>query len=143
MAEKFPRKQISHLEDCAKTYKAKGLAWMKITEEGVTSPIAKFFSEEDLNAIVERMNGKVGDLLLFVADKDAIVYDALGQVRLAVAEKLGILEEKKNQFNFLWVTEFPLFEEDEENGRYVAKHHPFTSPLDEDIDRLDTDEKIH
>ena len=141
MAEKFPRKQISHLEDCAKTYKAKGLAWMKITEEGVTSPIAKFFSEEDLNAIVERMNGKVGDLLLFVADKDAIVYDALGQVRLAVAEKLGILEEKKNQFNFLWVTEFPLFEEDEENGRYVAKHHPFTSPLDEDIDRLDTDEK--
>lgn len=141
MAEKFPRKQISHLEDCAKTYKAKGLAWMKITEEGVTSPIAKFFSEEELNAIVERMNGKVGDLLLFVADKDSIVYDALGQVRLAVAEKLGILEEKKNQFNFLWVTEFPLFEEDEENGRYVAKHHPFTSPLDEDIDRLDTDEK--
>ena len=141
MAEKFPRKQISHLEDCAKTYKAKGLAWMKITEEGVTSPIAKFFSEEDLNAIVGRMNGKVGDLLLFVADKDAIVYDALGQVRLAVAEKLGILEEKKNQFNFLWVTEFPLFEEDEENGRYVAKRHPFASPLDEDIGRLDAGEE--
>lgn len=141
MADKFPRKQISHLEDCAKTYKAKGLAWMKITEEGITSPIAKFFTEDELKAITEKMNAKVGDLLLFVADKDAIVFDALGQVRLAVAEKLGILEEKKDQFNLLWVTEFPLFEEDEENGRYVAKHHPFTSPLDEDIDRLDTEEK--
>ena len=141
MADKFPRKQLDHLTDHAKTYKAKGMVWMKVTEEGINSPTAKFFTEEELAKITERMNAKPGDLLLFIADKDKVVYDALGQVRLAVADKLGILEDKKNQFNLLWVTEFPLFEEDEENGRYVAMHHPFTSPLDEDVDRLDTDEK--
>ncbi len=138
-AEKFTRKAISHLEDHAKTYKAKGLAWMKLTEEGVTSPIAKFFTEEELEKIIKAMNAKEGDLLLFVADKDSVVFNALGQVRIAVADKLGLAD--KNQFNMLWVTEFPIFEEDEETGRFTAMHHPFTSPLDEDLDKLETGDK--
>lgn len=140
-AEKeFTRKAISHLEDHAKLYKAKGLAWMKVTEEGVTSPIAKFFTEEELNNILAAMDAKVGDLLLFVADKDAVVFNALGQVRIAVADKLELAD--KNQYNLLWVTEFPMFEEDEESNRLVAMHHPFTSPLDEDIDKLSSDDKL-
>lgn len=139
-ADEFTRKAIAKLEDHAKTYKAKGLAWMKLTEEGVSSPIAKFFSSEELDAIVEKTNAKTGDLLLFVADKDSVVYDALGQVRIAVADKLGLADP--NKFNLLWVTEFPIFEEDEENGRFVAKHHPFTSPLDEDLDKLNGDDKL-
>ena len=137
-ADHFTRKAISHLEDHAKTYRAKGLAWMKITDEGVTSPIAKFFTEEELAKITGAMDAKSGDLLLFVADKDPVVYDALGQVRIAVADKLGLADP--NQFNLLWVTEFPIFEEDEENGRFVAKHHPFTSPMDEDLDKLESAE---
>lgn len=137
-AEKFTRKAISHIEDHAKTYRAKGLAWMKIEEAGVTSPIAKFFTEEELENIKKAMNANVGDLLLFVADKNQVVYDALGQVRIYVADKLELADP--NQYNLLWVTEFPLFEEDEENNRFVAKHHPFTSPLDEDLDRLETAE---
>lgn len=139
-AEEFTRKSISHLEDHAKLYKAKGLAWMKITEEGVTSPIAKFFSEEELESIKTKMGAELGDLLLFVADKDSVVYDALGQVRIAVADKLGLADP--NKFNLLWVTEFPIFEEDEENGRFVAKHHPFTSPMDEDLDHLEDEDKL-
>lgn len=139
-ADSFTRKAISHLEDHAKLYKAKGLAWMKITEEGVTSPIAKFFSEEELEAIKTKMDAQLGDLLLFVADKDSVVYDALGQVRIEVADKLELADP--NQFNLLWVTEFPIFEEDEENGRYAAKHHPFTSPMDEDLDHLEDEDKL-
>lgn len=139
-ADEFTRKGITHLEDHAKTYKAKGLAWMKITDEGVTSPIAKFFNEEELDSIIKSMNAKVGDLLLFVADKDSVVFDALGQVRIAVANKLNLAD--KNQFNMLWVTEFPIFEEDEENGRFTAMHHPFTSPLDEDVDHLENGDKL-
>lgn len=139
-ADTFTRKAISHLEDHAKTYKAKGLAWIKITEEGVTSPIAKFFTDEELNSIKSIMNAKEGDLLLFVADKDSVVYDALGQVRIAVADKLKLADPE--QFNLLWVTEFPVFEEDEETGRFIAKHHPFTSPMEEDIDRLEDDDKL-
>nr|WP_207719526.1 aspartate--tRNA ligase [Peptostreptococcus canis] len=139
-ANEFTRKGISHLEDHAKTYKAKGLAWMKIAEEGVNSPIAKFFSEEELNVIQKAMGAKVGDLLLFIADKDSVVYDALGQVRIAVADKLNLADPDK--FNLLWVTEFPIFEEDEENGRFVAKHHPFTSPMDEDLERLEDGDKL-
>ena len=111
---------------------------MKITDEGITSPIAKFFTEEELAKITGAMDAKSGDLLLFVADKDPVVYDALGQVRIAVADKLGLADP--NQFNLLWVTEFPIFEEDEENGRFVAKHHPFTSPMDEDLDKLESAE---
>ncbi|MDY5965075.1 MAG: aspartate--tRNA ligase [Peptostreptococcus porci] len=139
-ADTFTRKAITHLEDHAKTYKAKGLAWMKITDEGVTSPIAKFFSEEELTNIQNAMGAKTGDLLLFVADKDSVVYDSLGQVRIAVADKLNLADHDK--FNLLWVTEFPVFEEDEENGRFIAKHHPFTSPMEEDIDKLEGDDKL-
>lgn len=139
-ADAFTRKAITHLEDHAKTYRAKGLAWMKITDEGVTSPIAKFFSEEELTNIQNAMGAKTGDLLLFVADKDSVVYDSLGQVRIAVADKLNLADPDK--FNLLWVTEFPVFEEDEENGRFIAKHHPFTSPMEEDIDKLEGDDKL-
>lgn len=139
-ADTFTRKAITHLEDHAKTYKAKGLAWMKITAEGVTSPIAKFFSEEELTNIQNAMGAKVGDLLLFVADKDSVVYDSLGQVRIAVADKLNLADP--DNFNLLWVTEFPVFEEDEENGRFIAKHHPFTSPMEEDIDKLEDNDKL-
>ncbi|MGL5641351.1 MAG: aspartate--tRNA ligase [Paraclostridium sp.] len=139
-AEDFSKKQIGKLEDHAKTYKAKGLAWMKIGEgRDVTSPIAKFFTEEEMTAILDRMNAEAGDLLLFVADKDTVVFDSLGQVRLEVARRLNLLDN--NVYNMLWVTEFPVFEEDEENGRMVAKHHPFTSPLDEDLERLEGDDK--
>ena len=105
----------------------------------VTSPIAKFFSEEEMTAILDRMNAEAGDLLLFVADKNSVVFDALGQVRLEVARRLDLLDN--DVYNMLWVTEFPVFEEDEETGRMVAKHHPFTSPLDEDIEKLEGDDK--
>ena len=139
-AEEFTKKQIGKLEDHAKTYKAKGLAWMKVgANREVTSPIAKFFSEEELTKILDRMNAKEGDLLLFVADKDTVVFDALGQVRLEVARRLDLLDN--SVYKMLWVTEFPLFEEDEETGRFIAKHHPFTSPMDEDIDKLDGDDR--
>ena len=107
----------------------------------VTSPIAKFFTEEELNSILDRMNAKEGDLLLFVADKNSIVFDALGQVRLDVARKLDLLNNK--EYKMLWVTEFPLFEEDEETGRMIAKHHPFTSPLDEDVKNLENEDKTN
>ncbi|NMS91242.1 aspartate--tRNA ligase [Clostridioides difficile] len=138
-ADDFTRKQISSLEEHAKTYRAKGLAWLKVGQEGVTSPIAKFFSEEEMNSILTRMNAQVGDLLLFVADKNSVVFDALGQVRLEVANRLNMLD--KNVYNLLWVTEFPVFEEDEETGKFSAMHHPFTSPMDEDLDKLEEGDK--
>ncbi|AFS78736.1 aspartyl-tRNA synthetase AspS [Gottschalkia acidurici 9a] len=132
----FSRKNISKLEDFAKTYGAKGLAWIKITDEEVTSPIAKFLSEEELNNIVERMDGKAGDLILIVGDKPSVVFTALGNLRVEIAERLNIIDE--NDYKLLWITEFPLFEYDEEEDRYVAKHHPFTHPVDEDIELLET-----
>ena len=139
-AEEFTKKQIGKLEDHAKTYKAKGLAWMKVgANREVTSPIAKFFTEEEMTAILDKMNAKEGDLLLFVADKDSVVFDALGQVRLEVARRLDLLDN--SVYKMLWVTEFPLFEEDEETGRFIAKHHPFTSPVDEDLDKLESGDK--
>lgn len=139
--DRFTRKDISSLEEYAKTYGAKGLAWIKITEEGITSPIAKFLSDEELEKILESMDGEKGDLLLFVADKDPIVFDSLGNLRNEVARKLEILDP--NEYKFVWITEFPLFEFDEEENRFVAKHHPFTHPMDEDIDLLETNpEKV-
>ncbi len=141
-SDEISKKQLSKIEDVAKTYKAKGLAWMRIgANNEVTSPIAKFFTEEELNSILDRMNAKEGDLLLFVADKNSIVFDALGQVRLDVARKLDLLNNK--EYKMLWVTEFPLFEEDEETGRMIAKHHPFTSPLDEDVKNLENEDKTN
>lgn len=135
--DKFTRKDIASLEEYSKTYGAKGLAWIKITEEGITSPIAKFFSEEELQEILNKFNGEKGDLILIVADKLSIVYDALGNLRNEVAKRLGILSSE--DFKLVWITEFPLFEYDEEEQRYVAKHHPFTHPMDEDIHLLETE----
>ena len=140
-AEAFSKKGMKKLEEHAKLYKAKGLAWIKLTETGIESPIAKFFSEEEMNAILERMGAEAGDLLLFIADKNPIVYDALGQLRLEVGRKLDLMD--KNKYNLLWVTEFPLFEKDEETGRMIAMHHPFTSPLDEDVEGLTAEDKTN
>jgi len=137
----FSRKEIDSLGEFVKTYRAKGLAWINVTEEGVKSPIAKFFTEDQLDAILTRMEAEVGDLLLFIADANPVVFQALGHLRLEIARRLDILNP--SEYNLLWVTEFPLFEYDEEEGRYVAKHHPFTSPMDEDIQFLESDpEKV-
>ncbi|WP_416198125.1 MAG: aspartate--tRNA ligase [Sporanaerobacter sp.] len=139
--DKFSRKDISKLEEYVKTFGAKGLAWIKITNEGITSPIAKFLGEEELNEIIKRMNGKENDLLLFVADKSSVVFDSLGNLRIEIAKKLDIID--KNDLKLIWITEFPLFEYDDEEQRYVAKHHPFTHPMDEDIELLETEpEKV-
>ena len=138
-ADAFSKKGMKKLEEHAKTYRAKGLAWIKVKEDGIDSPIAKFFKEDEIKAILERLDAKAGDLLLFVADKNKVVYDALGQLRLEVARKMDLID--KSKYNLLWVTEFPLFEEDEETGRMVAMHHPFTCPLDEDIDKLEQEDK--
>lgn len=134
--DSFTRKGITELENYAKTYGAKGLAWIKITEDGVTSPIQKFLSEEEFASILERMNGEKGDLILFVADKSSVVFDTLGNLRNEVAKKLEIIDE--NDMKLVWITEFPLFEYDEEENRYVAKHHPFTHPMEEDVHLLES-----
>lgn len=135
-ADRFTRKDITSLEDYVKTYGAKGLAWIKITEDGMTSPIAKFLKEEEIEEILNKMDGKTGDLLLFVADKNSTVFDSLGNLRNEVARRLDIID--RDELKLVWITEFPLFEYDEEEGRYVAKHHPFTSPMEEDIDLLES-----
>ncbi len=135
---KFSRKEIDALVEVVKTYKAKGMAWISIDNNNeIKSSFAKFMTEEEMKALLERAQAEAGDLICFVADKNSVVFDALGQLRLEVARKLNILNP--DEFKFLWVTEFPLFEYDEEEGRYAAKHHPFTSPMDEDIEFLDTD----
>ena len=134
----MPRKKIDALVEFAKGFGAKGLAYLAINEYGTyKSSFAKFMTEDELKALVEAMGGKPGDLLLFAADKDKVVFDVLGNLRLEIAKQLGLL--KKDDFKFLWVTEFPLFEYSEEQGRYVAMHHPFTMPMDEDLHLLDTD----
>lgn len=132
----FTRKDISNLETYVKDFGAKGLAWIKITPDGITSPIAKFLSQEELDGILNRMDGEKGDLLLFVADKPSVVFDSLGNLRNEVARRLNILDDE--ELKMVWITEFPLFEYDEEEGRYVAKHHPFTHPMEEDIHLLET-----
>ena len=134
----MPRKKIDALVDFAKGYGAKGLAYLSIQEDGsYKSSFAKFMTEEQLEALVKAMSGEPGDLLLFAADKNSIVYSVLGALRLEVGEQMGIIDHDK--FNFLWVTEFPLFEWNEEENRYVAVHHPFTMMMDEDLEYLDTD----
>ncbi len=133
----FPRKKIDSLVDVAKTYGAKGLAWINVQEGGFKSTISKFFSEDKLSEIAEYTGAKAGDLILICADRNKVVWDALGALRLEIAERLGILSN--NEYKFLWVTEFPLFEYSEEEQRYVAMHHPFTSPMDEDIDKLESE----
>ncbi|WP_415323848.1 aspartate--tRNA ligase [Clostridium perfringens] len=132
------RKDIDRLGEFVKTFKAKGLAWIQLKEEGVKSPIAKLFSEEELNKIIETMGAKTGDLILIVADKNSVVLKALGELRLELSRKFDLVKDK-SEFNFTWITEFDLLEYDEEEGRYFAAHHPFTMPMDEDIKYLDTD----
>ncbi|CCJ34676.1 aspartate--tRNA ligase [Caloramator australicus] len=139
----FSRKEIDKLEELVKTYGAKGLAWIALKEGEIKSPIAKFLSEEELNAIKNKMQAETGDLLLIVADKPKTVFAALGALRLELGRKLELIGPNNKEFKFLWVTEFPLLEYDEEEGRYVAMHHPFTSPMDEDIELLETNpEKV-
>lgn len=136
-ASDFSRKDIDKLTDFVKIYGAKGLAWIKLEEDQFKGPIAKFLSAEELEAISAKADGENGDLLLFVADKPAVVYESLGALRLKLGKELQLIDEEK--FNFLWVTDWPLLEYDEEEGRYYAAHHPFTSPQEEDIDKLETD----
>lgn len=132
------RKKIDKLGEFVKTYKAKGLAWIAYKEGEIKSPIAKFFSEEDMTKLLNAAGAEVGDLVLIVADVDSIVLQSLGALRLELAKELGILEGNK-EFNFVWITEFPMFEYDEEEKRFVALHHPFTAPMDEDLALLETD----
>ena len=134
----MPRKKIDALVTFAKDFGAKGLAYIAILPDGTRkSSFAKFMTDAEMDALVQIMGGENGDLLLFAADKDKVVWDVLGNLRLELARNLDLLD--KNQYNFLWVTEFPLLEWSEEEKRYVACHHPFTSPREEDLELLDTD----
>lgn len=136
--QSLARKELDRLGELVKTYHAKGLAWAVLGEDGVRSPIAKFFSEEQFAYVCQAAGAKTGDTLLMVADaNDTTVCTALGQLRLELGRRFGLIDESK--FNFLWVTEFPLLEWDEDAGRFSAMHHPFTMPMDEDIALLDTD----
>lgn len=135
---KMPRKKIDALVEFAKGYGAKGLAYLAINDDGsYKSSFAKFMTEEELAAIVKALEGKPGDLLLFAADKNKIVWNVLGALRLEIAKSLGLL--KKDEYKFLWITEFPLLEYSEEEDRYVAMHHPFTMPMEEDLPFIDSD----
>ncbi|MGG1677536.1 aspartate--tRNA ligase [Neobacillus sp. NRS-1170] len=136
-AEKYSRKDIDALTEFVAVYGAKGLAWLKVDAEGLKGQIAKFFSEEDANALLASLEAAAGDLLLFVADKKSVVADALGALRLKLGKELGLIDQ--SLFNFLWVTDWPLLEYGEEEGRYYAAHHPFTMPFREDLEFLDSD----
>ena len=134
----MPRKKIDALVDFVKGYGAKGLAYIAIGEDGtIKSSFAKFMKDEEMNAIIERMQGENGDLLLFAADRTKLVYDVLGALRLEIAENLGMLD--KNEYKFVWITEFPLLEWNEDLNRYQAMHHPFTMPMEEDLPYIDSD----
>jgi aspartyl-tRNA synthetase len=133
----YSRKELDKLADVAKTHGARGLAWIKLTEEGVQSPIAKFFTEDKMDEMTRAFGAAAGDLLLLVADRDKVVFAALGALRAAAAEKLGLIDESR--LDFLWVTDFPLFEEDEETGSLKAMHHPFTAPDPRDADLIESD----
>lgn len=135
--DKFARRDLDKLVDFVKTYRAKGMAWIVVTENELKSPITKFFKEEEIQAILDKTGAEPGDILMFVADQNQVVYDALGNLRLELAKRLDLIPE--NEYKFLWVTDFPLLEYDEEEKRYAAKHHPFTSPMEEDIALLDTE----
>jgi aspartyl-tRNA synthetase len=133
----YSRKELDDLAAFVKLFKARGLAWMKVTREGIQSPVARFFPESTLQAVAQRMAAEPGDLLLFVADKPDIVADALANLRQHLGERLGLIPQ--DALAFVWVVDFPLLEYSEEERRYVAKHHPFTAPRDEDIPLLQTD----
>ena len=132
------RKRIDKLVDFAKDYGAKGLAYIAIHEDGtVKSSFAKFMTDDEMKALIEAMGGENGDLLLFAADKNKVVWDTLGALRLELARQMELLD--KNEYKFLWVTEFPLLEWSEEQNRYTAMHHPFTMPMEEDLQYIDSD----
>ena len=134
----MPRKKIDKLVEFAKGYGAKGLAYLAVNEDGTyKSSFAKFMTEDELKALVSAMQGEPGDLLLFAADKNKIVWNVLGALRLELAKELDLLDP--NQYNFLWVTEFPLLEWSDEENRFMAMHHPFTMPMEEDWDKIDSD----
>lgn len=133
--EKFSRKVISEYEEYVKTYfGAKGLAYIKLTADGITSPIAKFLSEDEMKAIIEKTEAKTGDVIFIVADKKKVVHSALGALRLKIGKDLDLIN--KDDFKFLWVVDFPMFDYDEEEQRYKAEHHPFTSIKAEDLDKF-------
>ncbi len=133
----FSRKEIDDLTNLVAIYGAKGLAWIKVKENELQSPIVKFFGREQMDSILKALNAKPGDLLFFVADKPKVVYDALGALRLEIAKRLKLTD--KNEYNFVWVTDFPLFEWSDEENRFEAMHHPFTSPIAEDLEYLESD----
>lgn len=137
-ADNFSRKKIDALGEIAKKYKAKGLAWMKITDEGAKGPIVKFFNDEQLAALEKAMDASAGDLLLFVADSHyMVVCDALAAIRNHLGKELKLYDS--HTFDFLWIVDFPMFEYREDEGRYYAMHHPFTRPKESDLDKIDTD----
>lgn len=133
----FTRKEIDDMADFVSVYRAKGLAWIKVHEDSWQSPIAKFFSDEEKEALARKIDMQAGDLVFFVADQPKIVNEALGHLRNLLGKKLGLIQE--NTFSFVWVTRFPLLEYDENEKRYQALHHPFTAPLEEDYDLLEKD----
>ena len=137
LSQKLTRKTLDSLVEFVKTYKAKGMAWLIVEENEIRGSIAKFFTAEQLAEIKDRANAAPGDTILFVADKKSVVYAALGALRCELAARFDLIDHSK--FNLLWVTDFPLFEYSEEENRYVAMHHPFTAPKDEDIDKLLTE----
>lgn len=134
---KFSRKQIDALTEVTKTYGAKGMAWIVVEEGNIKSSFTKYLSEDETQQVLKKVNAEPGDLICFVADTNKVVFDSLGHLRLDIAQKTNLIDESK--VNFLWVTEFPLFEFDDEEKRWVATHHPFTAPMDEDIPMLDTE----
>ncbi|MFP4660748.1 MAG: aspartate--tRNA ligase [Halanaerobiales bacterium] len=132
-----PRRTVDSFVDYVKVYKAKGLAWIALKEDGIKSPIAKFLSNKEMDSIIKKMGAKTGDLLLFVADNNKVVADALSNLRLKIARDEGLIS--KDDYKFLWVVDFPMFEYDEDEDRYAAKHHPFTAPLEEDVEIMEID----
>ncbi|MEG0829009.1 MAG: aspartate--tRNA ligase [Anaerovoracaceae bacterium] len=135
--KQYTRKKIDKLTEAVKSYGAKGLVWIKVGDDGISSSVNKFFLPEQLAEIAEIFKAKPGDLILIVSDKKQVVFDSLGFLRREIAGQMGLLDDK--QYNLLWVVDFPLYEHDEETGQYHAKHHPFTSPRTEDLDKLESD----
>lgn len=136
-AELYTRKKIDKLTEQVKSYGAKGMVWMKVTADGVSSSVNKFFTPEQLGEIAERMSASAGDLILIISDRNKVVFDSLGFLRRHIADEMGLLDDE--QYNLLWVVDFPLFEYDEEAKEYHAMHHPFTSPKEGDEELLKTD----
>jgi len=136
-SDRFSRKDLDKLQDAAKAYGAKGLAWIRVGENEITSSFNKFYDQEGLRKLAEVFDAKANDLILIVADTSKVVFDSLGFLRREIAGKLGLLDDKI--YNLLWVVDFPLYEYNKEEGRLTAMHHPFTSPRIEDIPLLDTD----